>query len=257
LQGLWHLWEKAETMSLQESDDLYRITELDDILRLMRSIQRERQLVVITLPSGQKILTTLLNIDEDLHNFVYDVGRDRQETQTVLSTSRVHFSTNLGGVSINLTAPPPVETVFDGSPAFLSPLPLKMQHIQRREYFRTKAHPSYLLSARLTDGTAVSLNLRDLSFTGAGLQSTTIPPERLPVGTLLRDTVLDFLELGKVDGITLMVTSHQKVMDKGLPTYLYGCRFEQLPQNKDTILQRLVFSLEQLNRAQARDKNRD
>ena len=244
-------------MSLQESDDLYRVTEPDDILRLMRSIQRERQLVVITLPAGHKMLTTLLNIDEALRSFIYDVGRDRKETRAVLSTSRVHFSATLNGVSVSFTTPPPVETDFDGSPAFLSSLPLKMQHVQRREYFRIKSHGAYRLSARLTDGTAVSLNLRDLSFTGAGLQSTTIPPEQLPVGTLLRDAVLDFLELGKVDGVTLMVTSHQKVIENRLPTHLYGCRFEQLTRSKDTILQKLVFSLEQLNRAQSRDKNQD
>jgi c-di-GMP-binding flagellar brake protein YcgR len=251
------LGESIEAMSLNESDDLYRVTEPDDVLRLMQRLQRERQSVVITLPGGRKIMTMLLNVDGDLRNFVYDSGRDDQETQAVLSTSRVHFSATLGGVPVSFTTLPPVAVDFDGSPAFLSPLPLEMQHLQRREYFRTKGLQLYHCSARLTDGTAISLNVRDLSLTGVGLQSKTIPPERLPVGTLLRDAVLDFLELGTVDDVTLMVTSHQKVEDKGLSTYLYGCRFEQLPNSKETILQRLIFSLEQLNRAKTRDKNQD
>ena len=249
--------EDIEAMSLQEPDDLYRVTEPDDILRLMRNIQRGRQLVVITLPVGRKILTTVLNVDGDLCNFVYDSGRDLQETQLVLSTRRVHFSAALGGVPVSFTALAPVAVDFEGAPAFLSPLPVAVQYLQRREYFRTNGLQHHCCSARLKDGTAISLNLRDLSLSGVGLQSKTIPPERLPVGTLLRDAVLDFLKLGTLDGVTLMVMSHKRTVDNGISTYLYGCRFEQLPKSKNTILQRLVFSLEQLNRAKSRDKNRD
>jgi c-di-GMP-binding flagellar brake protein YcgR len=246
------LGEDIEAMNLKESDDFHRVTEPGDVLRLMQGIQRERQLVVITLPGGRKILTTLLNVDGDLCNLVYDSGRNRQETQAVLSTSRVHFSTTLGGVPVSFTTLPPAAVDFDGSPAFLSPLPLEIQYLQRRGYYRTKGLQLYRCSARLTDGTAICLNLRDLSLTGVGLQSKTIPPERLSVGTLLRDAVLDFLKLGTLDDVTLMVMSHKRVEDNGLSTYLYGCRFEQLPKSKGTILQRIVFSLEQLNRAKTR-----
>jgi c-di-GMP-binding flagellar brake protein YcgR len=246
-----------ETMNLKESDDLYRVTEPGDVLRLMQRLQREGQSVVMTVQGGRKIMTMLLNVDGDLCNFVYDSGRDQQETQAVLSTSRIHFSATLGGVPVSFTTPPPVAVDFDGSPALVSPLPLEMLYLQRREYYRTKGPQLYRCSARLTDGTAISLDLRDLSVTGVGLQSKTIPPDQLPVGTLLGDAVLDFMELGTVEGVTLMVTSQKKVEEKGLATYLYGCRFHQLPKSKDSILQRLTFSLEQLQRAKTRDTNRD
>lgn len=247
-----------ETASLKESDDNpYRVTEPGDVLRLMRRLQRERQSVVMTVQGGRKIMTLLLNVDGDLRNFVYDSGRDEQETQAALSTSRVHFSAALSGVAVSFTTPAPVAVDFDGSPAFRSPLPLEMLYLQRREYYRAKGPQLYRCSAKLTDGTTINLELRDLSVTGVGLQSKTIPPEQLPVGTLLGGAVLDFEELGTVEDVTLMVTSHKKVEDKGLLTYMYGCRFEQLPRSKDTILQRLMFSLEQLNRAKTRDANQD
>jgi c-di-GMP-binding flagellar brake protein YcgR len=91
------------------------------------------------------------------------------------------------------------------------------------------------------------LNIRDISIGGVGLQSQTISPEILTVGTLLHNAVLDFLKLGNVE-VTLLVTSHQTINQGERPTYLYGCRFEQLPRSSEATVQRLVFSLEQLNR---------
>jgi c-di-GMP-binding flagellar brake protein YcgR len=246
-----------ETMSLKESEDLYRVTEPGDVLRLMRRLQRERQSLVMTVQGGRKIMTMVLDVDGELCNFVYDSGRGDEETKAVLSTSRLHFSAALGGVPVSFTTPPPVAADFDGSPAFISPLPVEMLYLQRRENYRAKGPQFYRCSARLPDGTAISLELRDLSVTGVGLQSKTIPPDQLPVDTLLGEAVLDFMELGTVEDVTLVVASQKKVEEKGVATYLYGCRFHQLPQSKDTVLQRLMFSLEQLQRAKALDSNRD
>lgn len=248
--------EESELVRRQEAAESYQVTEPDDVLRMLRSVQQGRQLVVMMLPDGRRILTTILTVDADLRNFVYDSGRDLQETQAVLSASRLRFSTTRAGVPLRFTATAPVAVDFKGAPAFLSPLPVTMQYLQRREYFRTRDLQRYGCSARLKDSTTVSLKLKDLSLGGAGLESTSMTPEQLPVGSLLRDAVLDFRELGRLDGVSLMVLSHKKTVVHGVSTYLYGCRFEPLPAGKTSILQRLVFSLEQLHRARNQENDR-
>ena len=86
------------------------------------------------------------------------------------------------------------------------------------------------------------------------LQSTTISPEILPVGLVLRDALLDLFELGKVN-VDLLVASHHKIEHEGLVTHLYGCKIQQLPRSKEAMVQRLVFSLELLNRPNTRISN--
>lgn len=237
------------TSLLERSDDAYSVVKPSEILRLMQDLQREQKSVVLVLPRGHKVVTVLLNVDENSGHFLYDCGRNREETQAVLSAGQIHFSAALHGVSLRFTMSTPIETVFSGAPAFLSPLPLEIHYLQRREHYRAMVRVirSCTCTAQLADRETISLNINNLSLGGVELQSNTISPETLPVGTLLRDAVLDFFERGKLD-VRLRVIAHRKMENGGLSTHFYGCQFEQLPRSKEAIVQRLVFSLETLNR---------
>ena len=242
----------TNSLTGKESDALYHLTLASDIVQLMQAIQREQKLIMLALPGGQNILTVLLDVNERVAgHFHYDSGRNRGETRAVLSSGNIQFSAALRGVSVRFSTPTPVETIFDEAAAFLSPLPLDIKYFQRRENYRTTCIRPYGCTGRLTNGTAISLNLGDLSIGGVGLQSNTISPEILPIGTLLLEAVLDFQDLGKVE-VTLLVTSHHKLVHAGFTTYCYSCRFEQLSRSKEATVQRLIFLQEQLNRANTR-----
>jgi c-di-GMP-binding flagellar brake protein YcgR len=209
---------------------------------------------MMALPKGQKVLTMLLHVDGNAGHFLYDSGRTPEETRAILAINRVHFGATLNGVSVRFTSPAPVETAFDGAAALLSPLPSEMQYLQRREHYRSKVIGSSACSARLPNGTEISLNMTNLSLGGLKLQSTTIAPESLPVGLVLRDARLDLFELGSVT-VDLLVASYHKIEHEGLVTHLYGCKIQQLPRSKEAAVQRLVFSLELLNRPNTRRRN--
>jgi flagellar brake protein len=91
------------------------------------------------------------------------------------------------------------------------------------------------------------LNIQNISLGGVRLQSNTVSPDKLPIGSLLQRARLDFLELGALE-VTIRVVSHWKSENEGIRNYLYGCQFQQLPQGQDTAVQRLVFALERLDR---------
>src|ERR1700731_3038702 len=168
-----------ETVSLFEksTEDPYRIVEPVDILWIMQDILSERRFVTMALPKGQKVLTMLLHVDGNAGHFLYDSGRTPEETRAILAINRVHFSATLNGVSVRFTSPTPVETAFDGAAALLSPLPSEMQYLQRREHYRSKIIGPSACSAKLPNGTEISLNMTNLSLGGVKLQSTTIAPE--------------------------------------------------------------------------------
>jgi len=240
---------------LKESNDSFRATGSSDIVQILQDIERGHKLVTLTLLGGLKILTVILEVDGKSGHFVYDTGRTREETHAVLATEMVQFSADLRGVSVRFTTPAPVETEFKGGRAFRSPFPLNLLYVQRREHFRTTFIRPYVCTARLVDGTAVKLNMKDISVGGVKLESTRVSPESLPVGTLLRDAEMDFLGLGKVE-VSLLIASQQTVIEQGRPTYLYGCRFEHMSMDKEATVQRLVFSLEQSNRPRSSSTTR-
>src|SRR5271154_5907532 len=90
------------------------------------------------LPELPNVLSVLLEIDEQAGHFLFDVGRNQAETQAVLSTRQIHFSSSLNGVAVRFTTPPPTQTMFEGAPAFRSPFPTDLEYLQRREHYRSK-----------------------------------------------------------------------------------------------------------------------
>jgi len=164
-------------------------------------------------------------------------------------TERISASICSGGNSWPHSAPAARETRFAGASAFFSTFPPEIHYLQRRQHYRAKIKilQPYRCTARLPGGAAIQLQMDDLSLGGMNLRSNVIPPEMLPDGTLLPGAVLDFLDLGKME-VKLRVISHRKMENDGLPIYFYGCQFQGLPRAKETLLQKIVFSLELLAR---------
>jgi c-di-GMP-binding flagellar brake protein YcgR len=236
-----------ESINLLEESNPHLVVEPKEVLRILQDLQKEQTFVTILLPHGQKVLTVLLEVDEKSGYFLYDIGRDHAETQALLSMRQLHFISALSGVTVRFTTPTPTETMFGGAPAFRSPFPADLQYLQRREHYRSKVILPAVCNGKLANGTAVSLQMSDLSLGGVRLRSGSITPDVLPVGTVLKDAVLDFMELGKVE-LTLTVASQQTTQYEGISTYSYGCHIEKLPRSKEAAVQKLVFSLELLNR---------
>jgi flagellar brake protein len=232
---------------VEEVNDLWVVTQLSDILRILMNIRKEQSFVTLALSRGQKVSTMILDVDGKKGHFVYESGRDPAAIGAALSSKKLFFNSTLRGVAVRFTTSKAVKTKFEGTAALLSPLPEFMHYMQRREYFRTQLIERYFCTALLPDGKKVTMDIQDVSVGGVGLQSGTITPELLPAGTVLGAT-LDFAKLGKVE-VELQVTSHRKTENAGRAIHLYGCRFYDLPSIQETKVQRLVFSLEQFSRS--------
>jgi flagellar brake protein len=244
-----------ESAHLLEESNPYLVAQPSDVLRILQTLQQDKTFVTMSLPQNQKVLTLLLEVDENGGHFLFDIGRNRAETQAVLATRQIHFSSFLDGVALRFTTPTPSETMHDGAPAFRSPFPADLQYLQRREHYRTKVFRPAACNAKLANGTAVSLQMSDLSLGGVRLQSGSVTPDLLPVGTVLQDAVLDFMEMGKVE-VTLTIASHKMIAYEGISTYFYGCHIQKLPRSKEAAVQKLVFALEVLNRPNTRSTTR-
>jgi c-di-GMP-binding flagellar brake protein YcgR len=236
----------ATASAVQDTNDGI-IAESGEIQQILLDLHRSKSFVTISMGGGKQLSTMLLDVDSKSGSFTFEGSTDPSENQAIASTGKLHFSASLRGVSVRFSTSSASQTTFEGSPALCSPMPQDMQYMQRREYYRTTFMNSYTCALKLGKDKVITLDLKDISVGGIGLSSNTIGVDALPINTLA-DATLDFEKLGKI-AVTLMVTSHRKVDNAGKALHLYGCRFSQLERAKEAAIQRLVFQLQQINRA--------
>jgi c-di-GMP-binding flagellar brake protein YcgR len=228
---------KGPSDSFERGEDAFGVTDPSEMVTLLKEIQAEKKLVIL-LSSGLKLAATILDIDSSSGQLVFDAGRDEQEIEAILAAEKLPFLAYIRGVSLRFSVPKPVETAFVGGPAFCSPLPVEMLYLQRRRFYRAsiRLNRAFPCLVCLPDRTQLFLNIQDISVGGVRLQSNTVAPQQLPVGTVLPGAVLDFLEMGKLE-MTLRVVSHAKTVNDGIANHVYAsssaCHVARTPPFKN------------------------
>jgi flagellar brake protein len=235
---------------IKEQEDPCIVTASSDIQRIMKDLFKAQSFVTVGMNGGKKMSSMILDVDTKSGYFIYEAGQE-DEVQAVMASGKLFFSATLRGVSVRFSVASVSSTTFEAKPALRSPMPVDMEYLQRREYFRTTFIKPYVGTVKLPDGKPAVLDLKDISVGGIGMQSMTVTSEMLPPGSMV-DATLDFAELGKLD-VTLKVSTHRKIDKAGRITHQFGCSFYNLARNKEPQVQRLVFALDQLFRANRMD----
>ncbi len=230
-----------------EPADACILTDRAQIEQVIVDLKKAQSFVTISLPGGRKVSTMILDVDGDAKQFVYDAGGNSDEASALSSSARMHFTATLRGVSIRFTVTSASQATLEGKATMRSPFPADMEYLQRREYFRTKLNKSYISTVKLPNAKPVGLYIQDVSLGGIAMQSLTVTPQMLPVGNMF-DATLDFGDLGQLE-VTLKIASHRKMDNQGKTLHFYGCSFYNLSRLKETTVQRIVFKLDQIYRA--------
>jgi flagellar brake protein len=232
--------------AIKEQEDPCILTSRGEIERIVKELIKAKTSVTVGMTGGKKMSSMILDMDPKSGRFVYEAGMD-ELVKAIISSSKVFFEASLRGVTVKFSVGSSSTTTFENGPALIAPLPADMEYRQRREHFRTNFPKPYTATVNLANGKPGVLDLRDISVGGVGLSSMAISHEMLVPSSIV-DASLDFGTLGKVD-LSLKVNSHRKHESMGRVTHLFGCSFYNLSRARETILQRLVFQLDQLNRA--------
>jgi flagellar brake protein len=231
---------------IQEQEDPCILTARGDIERIIKELIKAKTSVTVGMTGGKKMSSMILDMDPKSGHFIYEAGME-DLVKAIVSSPKVFFDASLRGVTVKFAVTSASTTTFENGPALRSAFPPDMEYRQRREHFRTMFPRPYTATVKLTDGKPGVLDLKDISVGGVGLSSMAISNDMLAPGSIV-DASLDFDKLGKLD-VSLKISSHRKVEHRGKFTHLFGCSFYNLSRARETILQRLVFQLDQLNRA--------
>jgi c-di-GMP-binding flagellar brake protein YcgR len=243
----------ADASGVELADARYTLRSRLEILSLLYAVAERRAAVTIHFPGGAGfIVSSLLHVNPQFEELVFDVGADPDANSRLLGSSRMTLVMWLDGVKLQFPAQSAEPTSYQGLPALRIRVPAEMLRLQRREYFRARIPLASPLHARLPlpEGEAKARVL-DISVGGVAI----VMPEHaplLPIGTLLRPCRMELPDYGELVA-GLEIRNDMATAERAAKAHRYGCRFMNLPRQAIAAIQRFIMKLE---RERARSERR-
>jgi c-di-GMP-binding flagellar brake protein YcgR len=237
-----------------ESIDLerYQVFSQVEILSLLRTVLAQRVLVTLYFNRGEEfLLTTLLSVNPEFAELVFDAGPDKALNARLLASQRITAVAFIDSVKMQFSATRAENTEFERTPAFRLRLPDSVLRLQRRNYFRVPTPIARPLRCAValpeTPGKSVELVVVEMSCGG---MSVTMEPGKLAVepGTRVEQCSMDLPEIGTLQ-CTLVVRHISDASKNALRRHRLGCEFVDLPGPMAALLQRFVNKVERERRS--------
>ncbi|MGY6519087.1 MAG: flagellar brake protein [Lysobacteraceae bacterium] len=236
----------------------------EEILRLFRRMAQRHCMLTAHAPGGaQLLLSAVLELDEASGRFLLDSSADAAENQRLLALPELRCMGQLDSVGIRFTIPRPHLVEHDGLPAFSATLPVRMTHLQRREYYRLRLPVSCESWLRIPvepdpatgqrpDPAEVALHVIDVSAGGVALR---VPPECVDgfsVGNRFEGCTLALPGLDPMPVQVRVKHLAERRYEEGPGIWQAGCQFIGADGRTQTAIQRFIMSVERELMARAR-----
>ncbi len=236
-----------------ESNDLerFQVHSRIEIIGVLRALHAQRALVTLYLNPGQEfILTTLLSINTEFEEMVFDAGPDHKLNARLTDSTRITGVAFVDSVKIQFNASRVEDTVFEGSPAFRIRLPDSMLRLQRRNFYRIPTPIAKPLRCTVAcpehPEHSAELVVVELGCGGLGV---TVDPAQLQVdtGARLEQFTLALPDEGTVQ--CALIVRHIYDASKGaIRRHRLGCEFVDLPSPAANLVQRYVNKIDRERR---------
>jgi c-di-GMP-binding flagellar brake protein YcgR len=225
-----------------------------EILFQLRSLIRQNERVSVTFDEGrQSFLTVLMDISSDEGTLYFDIGGSDETNAAFLKSERCQFAGIVGGIRIQFSGRSPRQVRLSGETVFAVAVPGSLLRLQRRDAFRLQLPTTKPYICRVQRGTPdeIALPLYDISVCGLGIQVSE-QPQFEPMQKL-ENCWLDLRESG-IFPVTLEVRyirASESFSHK--PIWHLGCKFIDLAQANETLIQRFMARIEVERRALSTD----
>lgn len=224
------------------------------VLGVLRDLKKGEVPLRINWSTSQFISKIL---DVTAEHLIVDLGSQSDENRAALQAENLSVMAETQGAKVEFILPRLTTIVYQGLPAFITPLPANLWFVQRREYFRISAplHPAYFCKAKMPDKKEIRFRLFDLSLGGMGALMDMTKPEGLVEGMRFSQIELDMGGWGRFwFDAQLIAISERKVVDgknETITTPRLSFRFLNVGPGAERELQRIIFSLEREARERA------
>ena len=185
-----------------------------------------------------------------------DVPRDPALTAQLLAADRLRFESSIDRITVRFATGAAREGTYDGLPALEVPVPVKVMHLQRREYVRREppGAVSCVLPVHVAGGERRSIRAAIADIGGGGLAVLTSDDASLELqaGDVFPDVTLELPEQDPMT-VTLRVQHAQRIDQHGHRVWRAGCSFVDLTVQEQARLLRYVMQLDRIHMAKMRD----
>lgn len=244
------MFHSSKPLAAIEDDGRFTLTNRTDVIFILTQLMRRGEVFTVYFNSGRDfILTSVLDVDGDHDQLIFDLGSDAATNQRVLMAERLVFVAAPDGVRVQFVTHKPDSVQFGDHGAFAARLPVDVVKLQRRESFRVETPHRDPLQLVIPDGPAgrVVLKIRDLSVGGAGLE---LPDSAGEFKTFERyfDAHIDLRTAGRIyTDLQVRHITRQHLRGDRMQTVM-GVQFVTLSKVDQARLQRFLVYLERERR---------
>ncbi len=247
----------ADSNNINDEEDPFLVSSPLEILSILRSIESRRALLRMHIEGREvAIITNILEIDAAANSFIVDNSADEDFNRRLTSAELVSFDTNIDRVRIRFSTAQVTSCMQDGMPAIRVPIPESLQRIQRREYYRVNIPVSNRASATFTirdekGERTVKFELKDISAGGISIFDNAHVLDN-SLGTLYKNCRIELPGAGIVETHLMVMRSLDEILFNGKESRLIGCRFFELSNPMNFIVQQYIGKLERKINAKRR-----
>jgi c-di-GMP-binding flagellar brake protein YcgR len=234
--------------------DKYMLHHPADIRGCLKQLIEKHCVVLVHAAGTENAVSVALGVGPS--SLWIDVPRDAALTAQLLAADRLRFESSVDRITVRFATGAAREGTYDGLPALEVPLPVKVMHLQRREYVRREplGTISCLLPAHADGGARRTIRATIADIGGGGLAVLTSDDALLDMktGDVFEGVMLELPEQEPM-AVSLRVQHAQKVDQHGRRVWRAGCSFVDLTVADQARLLRYVMQLDRLHMAKLRE----
>ncbi|MDS1140493.1 flagellar regulator YcgR PilZN domain-containing protein [Pusillimonas sp. SM2304] len=240
-----------------DNGDPYQTSSQLEIVRLLRSIEARKALLRMHLKGrAVAIVTTILEVDAANHRLIVDVSSDPDFNERIIKAQSVTFDTMLDKIHIQFSTTDITPCLQDNLPALSMPIPQTLSRIQRREYYRVDTPVTHPASCKIPikgeHGTIEhSLIVKDISAGGVSLVDADHILDNSK-GATYKHCKLELPEVGSVVTELRVMRSQDESLANDVERRVIGCKFVNLPNPMQIMVQHYIGLLERKLNAKRR-----
>ncbi len=238
--------QKLEVYS-SDNDDKHYITSAREILFILRNIASHDARVGLYYNNQQRYLRTTL-IEVDSQGICLGCSGDESINSEIMSSDNLVVVSSHHNVKIQFSLNRPQRQKNKDTACFLTPLPVRLFRLQRREYFRLMTPAVNPLKcviplAGQVDMQTTEITIMDISGGGVALTCEENNTELTP-GDRYEGCSISLPEFGTING-TIVVKNKAVLRDPDGTSYRRaGCEMQDMDHSSAQLLQRYVLNLQ-------------
>jgi c-di-GMP-binding flagellar brake protein YcgR len=218
-----------------------------EIQAVLRDLQQQKERSVLYYgPRDDFILTRVLDVSD--RQVWLDVGPRLNENRDILESGKVVFISSHKQVKVQFASEKIDAVLFEGSAAFILPLPKTLLRLQRREYYRLTTPAVNPLKCHIprdavTEGEHDMASILDISAGGVGLvceeRNIVVQPGKIYPGCQI-----ELPDMGTLIATIEVRNSFDITQPGGAVSRRAGCRFDDMTSDMANLLQRYILQMQ-------------